>query len=148
LLPCAKDAAPVGGSAVLRTEEQRLERLEATVLVVEDEEPLRHAVSKMLRKKGFSVIEASEGNAALDWIRAYQGRIDVLLLDITLPGAASREIFEEAKRLRSDARIIVTSAYSREMAAASLAGKVERFIRKPFGLDDLVDLIGGCLTSS
>ena len=148
LLPCAKDATPVGGSAVLRTEEQSLPRLEATVLVVEDEEPLRHAVSKMLRKKGCSVIEASEGNAALDWIRAYQDRIDVLLLDITLPGASSREIFEEAKRLRSDARIIVTSAYSREMAAASLAGKVERFIRKPFALDDLVDLIGECLSSS
>ena len=148
LLPCAKDVAPIGGSTVLRAEEQRLERLEATVLVVEDEEPLRHAVSKMLRKKGFSVIEASEGNAALDWIREYQGRIDVLLLDITLPGASSREIFEEAERLRSDARIIVTSAYSREMAAASLAGKFERFIRKPFGLDDLVDMISECLTSS
>ena len=148
LLPCAKDAASVGGSAIMRTEEQRPERLEATVLVVEDEEPLRHAVSKMLRKKGFCILEASEGNAALEWIRAYQGRIDVLLLDITLPGASSREIFEEAKRLRSDARIIVTSAYSKEMAAASLAGKVERFIRKPFGLDELVELIGESPSSS
>ena len=148
LLPCAKDSGPVGGSAIMRTEEQSPERLEATVLVVEDEEPLRHAVSKMLRKKGFCILEASEGNAALEWIRAYQGRIDVLLLDITLPGASSREIFEEAKRLRSDARIIVTSAYSKEMAAASLAGKVERFIRKPFGLDELVELIGEPPSSS
>ena len=72
----------------------------------------------MLRKKGLSVLEASDGSAALDVIRAQKDDIDVLLMDITLPGASSREVYEEAKRLRPDLPVIVTSANSEEIAAA------------------------------
>jgi hypothetical protein len=51
---------------------------------------LRLAASKMLRRIGLSVIEASDGSAALDLIRAHKERINAVLLDITLPGASSR----------------------------------------------------------
>jgi len=54
--------------------------------VVEDEHVLRLAVSKALRKEGFSVIEAGDGSTAMDLIRAHPERIDLLLLDVTLPG--------------------------------------------------------------
>ena len=80
-------------------------------------------------------------------IRAHKDDIDVLLLDITLPGASSREIYEEAKRLRPDLPVIVTSAKSKEMAAASLATEIERFLRKPFSLGDLIDIIRETLSS-
>ena len=117
------------------------------ILVVEDEDLLRQAVSKMLRKKGLSVLEASDGSAALDVIRARKDEIDVLLLDITLPGASSREVYEEARRLRPDLPVIVTSAKSEEMAAASLATGIERFLRKPFSLGHLTDMIRQILDS-
>ncbi len=113
---------------------------------MEDEDLIRQPVSKMLRKKGFSVIEASDGNAALDLIRA-KDHIDVLLLDITLPGASSREVFEEATRLKPGLLVIVTSANNEEMAATTLARRGSRFIRKPFGLDDLTGLIRESLSS-
>ena len=61
-----------------------------TVLVVEDEETLRLAVSKMLRMKGFSVIEAIDGDAAVDLFRANESDIAVVLLDMTLPESAAR----------------------------------------------------------
>ena len=108
---------------------------------MDDEDLLRQAVSKMLRKKGLSVIEASDGSGALDVIRAQNDHIDVLLLDVTLPGASSREVYEEAKRLRPGMPVIVTSAKTEEMAAASLATSIERFLRKPFRLADLLDMI-------
>jgi CheY-like chemotaxis protein len=95
----------------------------------------------MLRKRGLSVIEASDGSAALDLIRAHQDQIDVLLLDITLPGASSREVLEEGKRLRPKMATIITSAHNREMAASSLAGTIDYFIRKPFRSADLIDMI-------
>ena len=101
----------------------------------------------MLRKRGFSVIEASDGFAASDLIRAQNDHIDLLLLDITLPGASSREVYEEAKRLRSGMPVIMTSAKSEETAAASLGWRVERFLRKPFRLDDLVHMIRTTLSS-
>ena len=85
---------------------------EATILIVEDEAFLRQAVSKIIRKAGLSAIEAADGSAALDVIRADR-HIDVLLLDISLPGASSREVFEEASRLGPDMKVIVTSAYTK-----------------------------------
>ena len=115
---------------------------EGTILIVEDEDALRQPSSKILRNAGYSVIEARDGNtAALELIRGRRNGISVLLLDITLPGASSREIFEEASRLRPDMKIIVTSGYSAAAAAASLGATVERFIRKPYRVNDLVALI-------
>jgi len=58
---------------------------QGTILIVEDEEALRRPASKILRKAGYTVIEAGDGNTALELIRARQKRISVLLLDITLP---------------------------------------------------------------
>jgi CheY-like chemotaxis protein len=101
--------------------------------VVEDEETLRLAVSKALRKSGFSVMEANDGSSAMELLRTHTDEIDAILLDVTLPGIASREIFEEAQRIRPDLKVIVTSAYSKETVDASFAGlAVEHFIRKPF----------------
>jgi CheY-like chemotaxis protein len=73
-----------------------------TILVVEDEDLLRLAVSKALTKRGFSVLEACDGSAGMELIRAHKNDIDVVLLDVTLPGLSSREIFEEARRIRPD----------------------------------------------
>jgi PAS domain S-box-containing protein len=111
------------------------------VLLVEDETPLLQGVSKLLRKKGVSVIEAADGAAALDVIRNKHCPLDVIVLDITIPGASSREVFEEARRLRPQAKVIVTSAYTRDVAAASLQAPIQQFLRKPYRLGDLLDLI-------
>jgi len=119
-----------------------------TILVVEDEETLRLAVSTALRKSGFSVMEANDGSGAMELLRAHKDEIDAILLDVTLPGIASREIFEEAQRIRPDLKVIVNSAYSKETVDASFAGlAVEHFIRKPFRLADIARLLGGVLSA-
>ena len=118
-----------------------------TVLVVEDEESLRLAVCTVLRKKGFSVIEAANGSEAMDLVRLHQNGIDLILLDLTLPGASSREVFQEAQRLRPEVKVILTSAHNKETVDTSFAGlRVERFIRKPFQLSELVRLIAEPVT--
>jgi DNA-binding NtrC family response regulator len=109
-------------------------------LIVEDEDSLRTAAAKMLRNSGFSVLEAEDGTTAIAAIRGDRA-IDVLLLDVTIPGAPSREVLAEAKRLRPAMRVIVASAYGKEFAAASLQAEVEGFIRKPYSLRDLVGLV-------
>jgi two-component system, chemotaxis family, CheB/CheR fusion protein len=147
-LPCAEEARQAADNTTAPSpREEAPELRQATVLVVEDVDLLRQAVSRLLQKSGFSVIEAADGTAALDLIRGTGDVIDVILLDITLPGASSREIFEEAMRLRPNTALIVTSANSQEMAAAALHRPVEHFIRKPFRLRSLVDLIQNVLTS-
>lgn len=118
------------------------------MLVVEDEDLLRQAVSKALRREGLTVLEACDGIAALDLVRKHANEIDVILLDMSLPGAPSRQIFEEARRLRPDLKVILTSAHPRNTVEASFIGlPVERFIRKPFHLADLISLFREALSS-
>ena len=112
-----------------------------TVLIVEDEEPLRLAVSKMLRRQGFSVFEARDGTAAIDVFRRLQDQIDVILLDMTIPGRSSRDVVDEARRIRPDVKVILTTAYSREATASFEAFGVRGFIRKPYQVSDLVRLL-------
>jgi PAS domain S-box-containing protein len=110
-----------------------------TVLVVEDEDSLRQAVVKMLRREGFEVFDASSGSAAIDLLRADSGKIDLMLLDMTIPGATFGDVVTEAARVRPDIKVIATSAYSQEMLADKLgAPQICAFIRKPFRLPDLV----------
>jgi two-component system CheB/CheR fusion protein len=127
---------------------EKLKRHSATILVVEDEELLRLSVSKALRKRGFYVVEASDGHAAMDLIRANTEGINVVLLDFTLPGLSSREVFEETQRIRPDLKIILTSAYGKETVEASFAGlPVAHFIRKPFQLEILMSALKDVLAS-
>jgi PAS domain S-box-containing protein len=114
--------------------------LGTTVLVVEDEDSLRHAVAKMLRRTGFKVIEAADGSTAIDVLHAQ--KIDVILLDVTIPGASSDQVVAEAAEIRPDTRVILTSAYSREMLTPAInAAQVRGFVRKPFQLADLLKTI-------
>jgi two-component system, cell cycle sensor histidine kinase and response regulator CckA len=113
---------------------------------VEDEEILRTVVSKALRKRGFCVIEASNGEAAIESVRKGHD-LKAMLLDVTLLGMTSREIYETVKRIQPDLKIIFTSAYGREMVDVSLAGlSVEHFIRKPFQLNELVDTLSAAIS--
>jgi len=148
LLPCASQTSPLQGASLVPASGKQPEPREGTVLVVEDEGVLRVAVARMLQKNGFEVIEAGDGSCALDLVRAHKDKIDVMLLDITLPGVSSREVFEQAQRLRPNLKVILTSAYGREAIDASFEGlRVERFIRKPFQFVDLMGLLQDALSA-
>jgi DNA-binding response OmpR family regulator len=115
---------------------------------VEDEAALRFSVSKMLRKQGFSVIEAGDGSAAVDLVRCYKDSIELILLDLTVPGASTTEVVAEAQRIRPGIAIVLMSAYSRELAPHSVdVSQVRGFIRKPFQMRDLVQLLRDTLSA-
>ena len=80
------------------------------VLLVEDEEVLRSPGAKLLRKKGFTVLEASGGNTAIETCRTHAAAIDGVLLDVTLPGMADTAVLAELCRIRPQVKV-------RELAA-------------------------------
>jgi len=147
-LPCAETMAgatidPVSGAGGTARSSRKF-----TVLVVEDEDRLRQAVVQMLRREGFEVLEASNGPAAIVLLRANGGKIDLVLLDMTIPGASSQEVVAEAAKARPDIKIILTSAYSQEVLAHRInASQVHDFIRKPFRLADLVRMLHNAVLS-
>jgi two-component system cell cycle sensor histidine kinase/response regulator CckA len=147
-LPCVGETARSGQDSMTLVSRKEHRPQGGIVLLVEDEGVLRVAVSRMLQKNGFGVIEAGDGSSALDLVRAYQDKIDVMLLDITLPGVSSREVFEQAQRLRPNLKVVLTSAYGREAVDACFGGvRVERFIRKPFQFVDLMGVLQDALSA-
>lgn len=110
-----------------------------TILFADDEQGLRLAASQLLRLRGFQVLEAPDGAAALELLRQHRGAIDAILLDLTMPGASARKIIEEAARICPQASIFLTSAYGRDAAQASIsAPHVKGFLQKPYQSGDLV----------
>jgi len=102
----------------------------------------------MLRKDGFEAFEAADGYSAIDLLHANGGRIDVILLDVTLPGASSLDVIAEAAKVRPEIRVVLTSAYSEEMVRDCIsAPQICSFIRKPFQLGDLSRTIQRSLSS-
>jgi PAS domain S-box-containing protein len=145
LLPCVEEmAGHRGKDTQISGKEPRSSS--GTVLVVEDEGALRFALTNLLRRNGFEVVEAPDGSSALELLRA-GNKIDVMLLDVTLPGVSSREVFEEAQRTRPNLKAILTSAYSRETVESRFPGvRIARFIRKPFRVLDLMAMLEEALS--
>ena len=148
LLPSAKIPAAAGSQAISGGEQTAFASQHGTVLVVEDEDQLRQGIVKMLRKAGFEVFEGAEGSSAIKLLHEYEGKIDVVLLDMTMPGASNREIIAEAVNAKPDIKVILTSAYSQEMVANSTsAPQIHSFIRKPFQFADLLKTLRSSLSS-
>jgi CheY-like chemotaxis protein len=113
-----------------------------TVLMVEDNEPLRFCISQTLRHHGFSVIEAGDGASAISLFMEHAAVIDVVLLDIDLPVLSGREVFEAIEQIRPGVKVILTTAYSEQMVARSIGRKRPwTLVRKPYRAIDLVRLI-------
>jgi PleD family two-component response regulator len=93
LLPSAETKAESNNDTIFSRDES-VHRPECTVLVVEDEVPLRQAVVKKLRNTGFGVLEAPDGSAAIDLLKVNIEKIDVMLLDMTIPGAPSTQVLD------------------------------------------------------
>jgi CheY-like chemotaxis protein len=139
-LPCSEARERAGAAPSVSAVEGAAPA--ATVLLVEDEEPLRTAVSKILRMRGFAVIEAADGRIAVDLFRKSSRHVDVVLLDLNLPGISGAEVLRELQRIRPGAKVILTSAYSREWAHTNVGGHHSwPYIRKPYQVGELTALL-------
>lgn len=110
-----------------------------TVLVVDDEAPVRHMFVRALQRRGFEVLEADTGTVALELIASHE--VDVVLLDNALPDLAGTTVLE---RLRSSPEtatlpvLLVTGHADVDHRISGLEAGADDFIAKPVELDELV----------
>jgi len=107
-----------------------------TVLVVEDEAPVRSVARQVLERHGYTVLEAPSAEAALDIATRYSGAIHLLLTDVVMPGLNGRELATRLADLRPDARVIFMSGYTDD--AVTRHGVLEpgsAYVQKPFTPD-------------
>ncbi len=113
----------------------------ATILIIDDEDSLRLPVAEMLRRKGFSVLETGDGATGVDLFRAHAAEIDIVLLDLTLPGMSGADVFRELRKLRPDLPVVLSTAYGQEKAMAELnEPKSVYYLRKPYRTQEVIDL--------
>jgi PAS domain S-box-containing protein len=143
LLPCAHGLAGDEASNARTVAAAEYSPVSVTVLLVEDDDTLRFAVSKALRKRGFSVLTAADGCAAVDVFQTHSDDIDVVLLDVTLPGISGLGVLKAIRLVRPSVNVILTSAYDRDSAESAVVGDTGNaaFLRKPYQFSELVHLL-------
>jgi CheY-like chemotaxis protein len=108
------------------------------VLIVEDEPMVAEVAALMLQRLGFKVLKALSGEAALEVFRERPGGVDLVLLDMIMPGMGGEETFRRLRELRPDARVLLSSGYSSEGRAQELLKSgCLGFLQKPYNLADL-----------
>jgi DNA-binding response OmpR family regulator len=121
------------------------DKLRQTVLLVDDEHVLRRAVASGLERQGFQVLPAWDGEEALNLVREHGDDIDVVVLDLTLPGMSGRDVYQEIQRLTPELRVILTSANPGNASVrnqlSNTTGTPAPFIPKPYRMKELVGAI-------
>jgi len=89
-----------------------VQRGSGTILVVEDEESVRGLVRLILGETGYQVLEAADGERAIELCREHEGEIHLLLTDVVLPGVSGPKLAEEIQQLRPDIKVVYMSGYT------------------------------------
>ncbi|MFH1748922.1 MAG: PAS domain S-box protein [Planctomycetota bacterium] len=121
-------------------------RADATVLVVDDEEDIRDVVQAVLESRGMRVLLAEDGPQGVACFRDNADDVDVVLLDMTMPGMSGEEVFRQIVAMRPDARVILSSGYSEQESLARLEdGRLAGFVHKPYTAQVLLSQIGAAI---
>jgi len=128
---------------------RRLRTTARTVLVVDDEPEVLELASEILRRVGYSVLEASDGGSALEVADRHQGAIHLLVTDMVMPGMSGRDLAERLRALRASLRVLYISGYVQDPAArVALASEHSAFVAKPFTPELLTDRVRELLATA
>src|SRR6267378_675496 len=137
LLPVSQEPLPAPSSASPAAAPSAVAAPGATILIVDDEAIVRNSLKRALTRFGYRVLEAGDGGSALATMQAADPPVDLVILDLVLPGGGAG-IFELLKAVRPAVRVLISSGYSPDAdAARGLAERVEGFLPKPYELSQL-----------
>jgi two-component system cell cycle sensor histidine kinase/response regulator CckA len=109
-----------------------------TILLVEDEDAVRTFASRALTNRGYSMLEAANGEAAFDILRAQPGKIDLVISDVMMPNMDGPTLAREIRKLRPGLKMLFISGYAEEAFKKSLESMDSFvFLPKPFTLKQL-----------
>jgi len=134
-LPRVEEAAETAGPARVHPAQNPVTE---TVLLVEDEESVRQLVRETLEAKGYKVLEADHGTAALEIAERHDGPIDILITDVVMPGMNGREVSAQLCAAHPKTRVLYLSGYAEDaIVHEGVLDPGASFLQKPFSLHSL-----------
>jgi len=142
---------PVSARATVAepTREDAILRGSGTVLLVDDEDGIRLVAGRLLNQLGYQVLSAASGLQALEIYRRERDRIDLVILDMLMPGMRGAETFQKLQGIDPGVRVLLSSGYSLDGEAQQVMGGGARgFIQKPYRLAALSHKVAEILGTS
>jgi DNA-binding NtrC family response regulator len=102
-----------------------------TILLVEDEDGVRHVMETMLKRHGYQVVSSASSSDALGLAERLDGGIDLLITDVVMPGMSGRKMAECMLKHCPRMRVLYVSGYGESIDAEAA------FLQKPFTTDEL-----------
>jgi PAS domain S-box-containing protein len=120
-----------------------------TVLVCDDDEAVRKLVVDVIAVRAYHVLQAANGNQAIDLAVQHEGRIDLLVTDVVMPGLGGVELADELRKRDPDLCVLYLSGYidRLELLYGSLNSRT-RFLSKPFVPAQLIQMVAAILDSA
>ncbi|HLJ92640.1 MAG TPA: PAS domain S-box protein [Gemmataceae bacterium] len=112
-----------------------------TILLVDDEPMIRTLGQNILQSYGYQVLLAENGARAVEIFQRDWQKIDLVILDLTMPGLAGREAYELLIQINPQARVLFASGYSAEEIAQMPSERVQGFVRKPYLPEELAHAV-------
>jgi two-component system, OmpR family, KDP operon response regulator KdpE len=119
---------------------------DATILIIDDEPQIRRVMRTTLTSHGYSVVEASSGEEALEKLRAE--RPDLIILDVNMPGISGLETCAEIRTSSDVPIIMLTIRNSERDKVQALDAGADDYVVKPFGVQELMARIRAALRRS
>lgn len=117
-----------------------------TVLVVDDEEMIRQVVAEILRGAGYRPLTAESGEQAVDMVRRHGGRMDLVLLDLIMPGMGGEAAFHRIREIEQAVRILLTSVSANEAIGDRLVAQgAAGMVYKPYTRESLLRAVRSAL---
>ncbi|HTK35694.1 MAG TPA: ATP-binding protein [Caulobacteraceae bacterium] len=112
------------------------------ILFVEDEDAVRGVAARLLRARGYEVIEASDGEEALELAKQWAGKIDLLISDVVMPEMDGPTLLKKARQYLGDARVLFISGYAEAEFSDLLEGEEGvTFLPKPLDIKVLAERV-------
>jgi PAS domain S-box-containing protein len=117
-----------------------------TILLIDDEEMIIKVGEELLQELGYEVLVAKSGQGAIKLYKKNTDKIDLVIMDMIMPGMGGGETFDHLKEINPDIKVLLSSGYSINGQASEILKRgCDGFIQKPFNINQLSEKIQGII---
>ena len=118
----------------MQTKDREADKRQTVILFADDDELCLDVGVRMMQKLGYTVLEARDGQEAIEVYKSNQNKVDLVILDMKMPNNGGLT-FDQLRKINADVKILITSGYTEDCRIRKLINQdCEGFIQKPFGL--------------